>query len=410
MKSQWIQIASLFLAAACLAGCVSTNPAAPTNPPQTQSVTAAAPDAPSTSAQIPTETVAIVEPTHVEKVVDENFSVDADIVGAPENGMAGVYTAAPKVFTKEEMEAFVNHCGFTITSTKEWEERDMLCYTGTCSGNFGLSYMRGLPGVNQHPYATFQFYSMDERLQIYGEYPIYTTEYFYQTNPEYTIGWMFTEPKDFSFATKAEAETVVRDALKVLGLPDLTLLRTLYIDHSIMEEAGKRVTTDEAFAPIIGAKENNGYSLRSDWSEKDDAYLFSFGIPVSNTHLSYSLEAGDTTNYCGTDIVALYTTHGISRVFVDTPWVVGEAVEEPAPIVSAQAALEVAKEKYTNDQYAHMTNKRIEEICFEYQYFQNGDTWLLKPVWSVKLSFSIRSVNEKFFEYTDVDALTGKEL
>lgn len=138
--------------------------------------------------------------------------------------------------------------------------------------------------------------------------------------------------------------------------------------------------------------------------------MYYFGIPVSNTYLSYSLEAGDTTNYCGTDIVALYTTHGISRVFVDTPWVVGEAVEEPAPIVSAQSALEVAKEKYTNDQYAHMTNKRIEEIRFEYQYFQNGDTWLLKPVWSVKLSFSIRSVTGKFFEYTDIDALTGEEL
>lgn len=74
--------------------------------------------------------------------------------------------------------------------------------------------------------------------------------------------------------------------------------------------------------------------------------MYYFGIPVSNAYLSYSLEAGDTTNYCGTDIVVLYTTHGIFRVFVDTPWVVGEKVEEPAPIVSAQAALEVAKKIY----------------------------------------------------------------
>ena len=57
-----------------------------------------------------------------------------------------------------------------------------------------------------------------------------------------------------------------------------------------------------------------------------------------------------------------------------------------------------------------MTKKRIEEIRFEYQYFQNGDTWLVKPVWPVKLFFAMRSVTGKFFEYTDVDALTGEEL
>ena len=404
MKRPWISMGAMLLATACLAGCASTKPAAPTNPPQT--VTAA--DVASAPAQIPTEPAAIAEPTHVEEVIDETFSIDADIVGAPENGMAGVYTAAPKVFTQEEMEAFVNHCGLTLLSTKEWDDGDMLYDNGTCSGDFGFSYVRGLPGVTTHPYATFQFYSTDAHFQIYGEYPIYINERSYQTNPKHTIGWMFTEPKDFSFATKEEAETIVRDALKVLGLPELTLLRTLYIDHSIMEEAGKLLATDEAFAPITGPKENNGYTLRSDWSEEDDAYLFSFSIPVSNVPLSYNYGAGDTAHYCGTDIVALYTAHGISRVYVGTPWVVGEAAEEPAPIVSAQSALDVAKEKYTYD--LSMANKRIEEVRLEYQYFQNRDTWLLKPVWSVKLSFTIENVNEKFFEYTHIDALTGREL
>lgn len=392
----------------CLTGCASTNPSLTTQAlesiPTVEGVSRDEPQAEITSSQ---GHLISAETAHILETVNDDFHIDADVVGYPADGMAEIYVGSPKVFTKEEINAFVEHCGDSISSVKEWDDGDMMYYNGTCASGCRFNYMRGLEGVNHHPYAEFH-YSDPERAAIYGEYPIYYDENSFCTNQQYTIGWMFTNPKQFSFATASEAEAAVRDALKILGLSDLLLFRTLYIDHDIMAEAGELLATDENYAPLIGTKENNGYTLRDDWSEDDDAYIFSFGISVSNIPLSYHFQAGDTANYCGTNIVVLYTKYGISNLYVGTPWNVEAEEKEPAPIVSAQAALDVSKEKYSYD--LNMKDKRIEEIRLEYQYFQNRDKWLLKPVWSIIVSYTNEVPVERYYEFTNIDALTGKEL
>lgn len=390
----------------CLTGCANASPNPITQASESLPAVETAPQSEQQVGEIVSQEPANTEPTRIVETVDDNFHIDAAVVDYPADGMAGVYAGSPKVFTKEEIEAFVNHCGSSIASVKEWDDGDMMYYNGTCSNGYRFNYMRGLESVNHHPYAHFQYSA--EHSAIYGEYPIYFGEDHYYTNPKYTIGWMFTYPKQFSFATEKDAEAAVRDALKVLGLPELTLRRTLYIDHNIMEEAGKLLATDENFAPIVGTEENNGYTLRDDWSEEDDAYIFSFGISVSDIPLSYHFQAGDTANYCGTDIIVLYTKYGISNLSVNTPWSVGVEIKESAPIVPAQAALEIAIEKYSYD--LSMKDKRIEEIRLEYQYFQNRDAWLLKPVWSIMISYTIERSFDRYYDFTNVDALTGKEL
>lgn len=395
-KSVWQRILACGLIVICLTGCTNPSSNTETKPIPTSDI----------DENASSESAASTAPTHIVESFSNDLSIDATVVGYPSSGKAGVYYGSPKVFTKEEIDAFVNHCGSSISSVKEWDDGDMMYYNGTCSNGYRFSYMRGLDGVNHHPYAEFRYSA--EHAAIYGEYPIYTGEEFYYTNAKYTIGWMFTEPKSFNFATAKDAEASVRDALRVLGLPELTLLRTLYIDHTIMEKAGKLLATDENYAPIIGTEENNGYTLRDDWSEEDDAYIFSFGISVANIPLSYHFQAGDTANYCGTNVVVLYTKYGISNLYVGTPWSVGAEVKEPIPIVPAQAALEVAKEKYSYD--LHRKDKRIEEIRLEYQYFQNRDQWLLKPVWSIMVSYTNEAASSQYYDYTNIDALTGKEI
>ena len=405
-KNKWSQIGALLLAAACLAGCASTKPAAPTNPPQTQAVTAS--DAASIPAQIPTETAAIAEPTHVEEVIDENFSIDADIVGAPENGMAGVYTASPARLTKERIQEFVRACGNDVTSSKESDDGSMAYYTGECTNGYTLTNMHGIEGVNNHPYAEFQ-YSDTARHRTYYDYPIYVGEEDYVTNPDYSVGWMFTEPKEFAFASEQTAKQAARDALAVLGLTDLMLLRTLYIDHNTMAEAGKLLATDERFAPIMGEEENNGYKLRDDWSEEEDAYMFSFAISVDGVPMSYLYDSnGATAAYCGSEVIVWYTKYGITSLHVYTPWVIQGEKSAPEQLVSAQTALEVVKEKYRYDLYR--TDKKVEELRLVYRYVQDRSQWLLRPTWAARVSFSYADPGVRFCEFMYVDALTGKEL
>ena len=46
----------------------------------------------------------------------------------------------------------------------------------------------------------------------------------------------------------------------------------------------------------------------------------------------------------------------------------------------------------------------------EYQYFQNRKSWMLRPVWQVRLSYKIKDCDIPYFEYMTIDAHTGKEL
>lgn len=393
----------------CLTGCVNTKTSSTTQVlDTTTAVESMLQNDLQTNVTNSQEHLISTEDTHIIETVNDDFHVDADVVGYAIDGMAGVYTAEPKDFTKEEIEAFIAHCGESIVSVKEWDDGAMQYFNGECTNGYRFGYMWGLDGVNNHPYAEFQFYDT-ERYMTYYDYPIYTGEESYITNPKYTVGWMFTEPKEFSFASKEDAETSVRDALAVLGLPNLTLLRTLYIDHNTLAKAGELLATDENYAPIVGESENNGYNLRDDWSEEEDAYMFSFGISTDDIPMSFIFDdSGDTATYCGSEVNAWYTKHGITFLRVSTPWTVGEREGSSKQIVSAEAALEAAKEKYSYD--LNMQDKKIEEIRLMYKYSQNRNQWLLRPVWTVRISYTVEHSDERYYSFMYIDALTGKEL
>lgn len=148
---------------------------------------------------------------------------------------AGLYEAEPQHFSDEDINRFLSHCGDSVASSQKDTGDAHMKYSGTTNkGKESLS----LKSTGYHPHEVFQYVD-EERYAIYREYPIYAGEEAYETNAQYSVGWMFTEPKDFSFATAEEAEKSVRTALAALGVTDITLLRTQYIDHNTMEAAGK---------------------------------------------------------------------------------------------------------------------------------------------------------------------------
>lgn len=408
-KKKLSRITALLGIMVCLTGCASPSPLPITGGTESQKVVETTlQDGQLVEESISQELSASTESTRIVEKVSEDFHVDAAVVGYPTDGKAGVYTCSPKDFTKEEIETFVKHCGEDIVSVKEWDDGAMVYYNGECTNSYSFGYMWGLDGLNNHPYAEFKYYDT-ERYKTYYDYPIYSGEEFYVTNAKYNVGWMFTEPKEFSFSTEADAEYAVREALKVLGLSDLTLLRTLYIDHNTLSEAGELLATDENYAPITGTAENNGYVLRDDWSEEEDAYMFNFGISVSGVPMSYLFDdSGETATYCGSEILVWYTKYGITFLSVSTPWTVGEEEISPKQIVPAQSALEVVKEKYGYDLY--LKDKQVEEIRLLYKYSQDRSQWLLRPVWAVRISYTHGNSDSRYCDFMYIDALTGKEL
>ncbi len=344
------------------------------------------------------------DPPHIADETEKNSRVDTSVMENLDDGDAGIYEGKVKRFSREDIDNFFTFCGTSIVSSNESEGHDEKSYAGVCENGSKFSYLT----ATNHPYSQF-IYRNDDKAEIYWNYPIYTNERDYLTNSKYMVGWMFTEPKNFSFATAAEAEKNSREALSALGLSDLKLLRTLYCDHKTLEEAMQVITTAEEFGPLGATIENNGFEVKDDWSEADDAYLFSFGIPVNGIPLSYRDEqSNEKAWYTGCSIVVWYAKDGIISLSVDTPWEVGEEIEAPIPIVSAQIAQETVEKKFSyNLEYKDM---RIDEVRLEYHYIQDRHKWLLKPVWAVALSYANDEFDDRYYIFTNIDALTGNEM
>lgn len=404
MRIQWVTaITALFLFSLYLSGCAEKETPSVEVPAKSTTVES------NTSEPKVTEAIPAIrqmaEPQHFEETINEEFHVDATVYNYPSDGLAGVYAAHKKEFTEEEIDAFLVYCGTSATSTEETGDTHISYYKGTCEKGYNFIYERPMNG---HPYSVFS-YRNREKIEPYMEYHIYSGEESYVTNAQFTTGWMFTEPKDLTFGTAAEAEQYIREALKCLGYGDLVLLRTLYVDHETQKAAMERCITNEDYAPLGEPQENNGYTVREDWSEDDDAYLFSFGISVQGIPMSYRYDGGETAYYTGSDIVVWYNKDGIVSLFANTPWTVGEEEQTPSPIIPAAEALELAKEKfsYHPDDYRDI---RIEEIRLEYQYFQGWDRWHLRPVWAVAASHTFDDFPARIYEFMNIDTLTGNEL
>lgn len=347
-------------------------------------------------------------PQRFEETIDKEFRVDAPVLQYPKDGMAGMYEGMPQRFSQEQIDAFLAALGTSCTNTTEkTDASNTRIYKGTCENGASFSVER--PN-SDHPHYAF-LYGDRSKYRQYYDYPIYTREESFITNQKYTVGWMFTEPKDFAFATAAEAEQDIRNTLKKLGITDLELLRTLYVDHETQEAAMKRVIGNPDYAPIGDFQPHNGYPVRDDWSEDNDAYVFSFGFSVHGVPMSYRYGVmGDDEFYCGSEIVVWYNKDGIVFLHLEMPWEVTEEVQPPVPVISAQKALDAAKKKFSTSSFDYCRDKCIEEIRLEYQYTKEAGRWLLKPVWSVAMSYTDDAFYVRYYQFMNIDALTGKEL
>ncbi len=128
-----------------------------------------------------------------------------------------------KVFTKEEIDDFLAWNGDAVSEvTQDGLQGNEMVYAGTCRS--GSTFGQGSSEEGLYP--SIFSYVNQERYERYNAYPIYSTQLMYEENEEHLITYLFTEPKDLSFATAQEAETEVREALATLHLGELYLNRT----------------------------------------------------------------------------------------------------------------------------------------------------------------------------------------
>lgn len=341
--------------------------------------------------------------THIRETTPEGVSVDAEIRGMPEDGVPKVYEGILKEFTREEVDAFMAAIGDTLVETTEQNVGGDLYTYGTCASGSTLTWAICTDG--SFP-TSLLFYKNKEEAKWYDAYPIYLTQEDYDSDAQYRLAYLFTEPKEFHFGSAQEVEKRIREALGALGLSDLILNRVLYLDHEAMAEAGK-VVQEEKYTPI--KEEDPGFPTKEDWNQEDDGYMFEFFCGIKGAALCHNNFFFDTRNYVGSSVIVWYREMGIVRMEIQYPWIPGAVAEEVEEPVTAREAVELASKKLGAIQIYQDTV--ITRVSLEYMYESSGDGWLLKPVWIVYAEYEDdRLPGITLREKVLVDAVTGAEI
>lgn len=127
--------------------------------------------------------------------------------------------------------------------------------------------------------------------------------------------------------------------------------------------------------------------------------------------MTYQSWKRETTTYCGNEILVWYDAGGVLSLQVEYPWVADEVAEEPETAVSAEEALQVVQNKIGN--VITGQNQELQSLSLRYLYRQDGDTWLLIPIWEAAIYQTPKDPDSWMLPsctYVTIDAITGKEI
>ena len=331
-------------------------------------------------------------------------------------GTALVYETERDPFTEKEIQAFLKTQGIQLVEEGEKSDPRDNTYRvvhGICTdgADYTVAQYRGETGLPIH----FGFGRPDG--ELYGKYPIYRSEWDAQTAPELRVHEMFETPKALSFCSAEDAERNVREALEALGLKDLQLVRTLYLDKDSLRKANELVCKDPRFAPISDEPVPfNGYDLR-EWDQREEAYMFGFGMETDGipqtVHIRDVQEGDRDMGYSGTEVVVWYNRHGIINVSADSPFLAKKAVGQPQKLCDQKIAVKAAQDEVDGILKVNKTvTPKLEKPQLEYGCVKENGSFFLKPMWRV--SYSLTSKLETGDHVTHhqvfVDAVTGENI
>ena len=334
------------------------------------------------------------DPTHFYEEVRENFLIDAEVVSFPTRALK-VYEAVPLTITEDQIVDFLAANGDPLTEWTDSGIADRLTGNTEKDGSFRYNLTRTGPCFFVYDNALYDWW---------GNYHIYGGQCHYDDSAQFVFAHMFLEPKDFEFATAQEAEENVRSLLSILGLHDLVLNRTLYVDHQGLSD----------ITPILRLPENQPIKggtnpTKDDWSEADDGYLFEFFAGIDGVPMIYNEITYDTYAYHGCDILVSYQASGVISLSLNACWLKGDVVEEAEQCITATEALNLARVKLENDRA--YDSGTIIKVSGEYMYVQEGDRYLLRPVWGVCASYTSQYLPDyPIRKYVYIDAITGEEI
>lgn len=343
----------------------------------------------------------VTDPTHIYDEVREDFRIDADVVSFPGDGFVTIYEATPRKLTQEQINDFLSSNGDAVVEWTNLLNPDR--YFGYTADTLLNGFFRHSVSKSNMEPGNMDY--RNPRFERWDNAQIYFGQEHSDNSAQYSFGHLFTEPRDFNFATASEAMEAVLQQLSDLGFVNLIHHRTLYVDHDVLANTvTPKLRTDEWQSLFP-----EGLVTYDDWSEADDGYIFEFFTGVDEIPLAYHSFINDTYFYNGSSVLVWYQSSGI--IYLNAPtslWSLGDPVETVSRLIPATEALSIARIKLENTKV--YTNTTINKISGEYIYTPDGDNFQLRPVWVVYATTESTITGATTTNRVVIDAITGDEL
>lgn len=293
-----------------------------------------------------------VTPSHINKIFDDNYFVDADVY-IPITSKVDIISA--KYMRLDEQSLLSVFYG-EKTPDKEMNAADnIVSYKGEDSS---LTIADGYTIYETNDFETIRF-------------PI---ENFTAKNEIFSTGRKFGEvykQDELSFMTKEEAVRTARDILKQLSIDTTEEAEIYAIDYRTMQEQqNERIQSEIDMQERMGVSPiqdpTDGYQAKETFTQEDDFYIIYFTMPQNQipiTQKSYNILDGERT-LNGSTARLLLSAKGViafEEIGIYQPTGIAES---PDTIISVEQAIENAYE--IQNSILSTDKVTVNRIDFEY--------------------------------------------
>ena len=211
---------------------------------------------------------------------------------------------------------------------------------------------------------------------------------------------IFQEKKDLKFQKEEKARKDAEDLIETMGLENMKIYKTYYMDADSLAETEIRKTKEDGFWDEVKAGRN---LYKGVWREEDACYVFDARIEMDGFPL-FELDYMDTdgTMVPGCMLRIFWTKNGVADIQLRAAYDLKET-DEFRKLISTDQIEEIIQEKYRGI----LTEQKISKAEAELIYFPERkskevyELWAI-PVWKVSYEVQDGENHYVFSEYYDV--------
>ncbi|MGN0313362.1 MAG: hypothetical protein ACI4EG_01075 [Fusicatenibacter sp.] len=310
---------------------------------------------------------------HIAETIEPGLEIDLEIE-SPGAAAPAEYGTEALQADEQTMKSFLAYLSDSIESkaVDEWLDGEHHYAVRTEKGSYAEFRQAGdgiaaatewsyyAPVADEYNYAVIDYYGAGRSTSSFDNTSLYLAH------------------RDFSFASCEEALQYVRDALKILGLINLDLVETLYLDHEIMSDYVKTAAVQDLL-DHYGMQ----YLAERGYDASYDAYSFRFSLSKDGIPLFEEAFWNTTVGYATPNIVVRINKDGVFVVHASECSLFGEKTAESYQMFPAGRVLSDVRAMLQETICPY--ERRIDGLKLRYIYWRAGNRLLLKPVWIVSV-------------------------